>query len=104
MGSVIPAGVRTRLLPVAKFSSVLPSLDFPGAAKDNSQQPALSRIKNRRPMICFLEHGTKMGIPGSDIRFLAVNCDKVRPGMRAEQMRQVREEIVRVASQSFRAM
>jgi hypothetical protein len=45
-----------------------------------------------------------MGISGSDIRFLAINLDKFRPGMRAEQMRQVRKEIVRVASQSFRAM
>jgi hypothetical protein len=44
-----------------------------------------------------------MGIPGSDIRRLAVSIDQIRPCMSAEQMQRVREEIVRDASHSFRA-
>ena len=34
----------------------------------------------------------------------AVSIDQIRPGMSAEQMQRVREEIVRVASQSLRGM
>jgi hypothetical protein len=34
----------------------------------------------------------------------AVTIDQIRPGMSAEQMQRVREEIVRVASQSLRGM
>jgi hypothetical protein len=34
----------------------------------------------------------------------SVNIDRIRPGMNAEEMQRVREEIVRVASQSLRGL
>ena len=46
----------------------------------------------------------KAPVVGREAVSIEVRFDQIRPGMSAEQMQRVREEIVRVASQSLRGM